>query len=279
MIEKLLKLKYIIIFLFLLELLFSYFIYVYTQDEVDSFIHNKIESAQVEYDVVYAKLREFSNIVFKSQLDIFEIKEIMKDANSDSVKIQNEVRKKLYSYFLPKYTKFNHLLNIKQVHFHLPDNSSFLRMHNPTKYGDDLSKTRPLVAYVNQHKKKIDSFEEGRIYDGFRFVYPLFNKQQYLGSVEISFSVQAINSILDNKRHSSEFIILRSVIEKKVWKKEAQQHYATSYISPKFLVSQSKEYNDEHQYSQIIKENMTAELKTQINEKILGSSLLPLYFL
>jgi hypothetical protein len=47
-------------------------------------------------------------------------------------------------------------------------------MHKPSKYGDNLTFIRESVAYVNKFKKPIDGFEEGRIFNGFRFVYPLF---------------------------------------------------------------------------------------------------------
>jgi methyl-accepting chemotaxis protein len=38
---------------------------------------------------------------------------------------------------------------VDQTQFHLPDAVSFLRLHAPTRHGDDLSKFRPMVVAVN----------------------------------------------------------------------------------------------------------------------------------
>lgn len=41
---------------------------------------------------------------------------------------------------------------LSQAHFHLPDNISYLRVHNPARSGDDLAKYRPIVVEVNSAK-------------------------------------------------------------------------------------------------------------------------------
>ncbi|MFN2341297.1 MAG: cache domain-containing protein [Halanaerobium sp.] len=51
---------------------------------------------------------------------------------------------------------------IPRIHFHSPDSTSFLRVHKPEKFGDDLSASRDIVNEVNQRKEIITGLEEGR---------------------------------------------------------------------------------------------------------------------
>src|SRR5690606_41841038 len=44
----------------------------------------------------------------------------------------------------------------RQLHFHLKDNRSFLRLHRVDKFGDDLSDFRPTVRAVNKTQKSVD---------------------------------------------------------------------------------------------------------------------------
>ena len=60
-------------------------------------------------------------------------------------------RKKLYDLMLPIYEdlkKQNKYLYI--MHFHTIDTHSFLRVHKPKKFGDDLSDIRPIIVKTNK---------------------------------------------------------------------------------------------------------------------------------
>ncbi|ABO50971.1 methyl-accepting chemotaxis sensory transducer [Desulforamulus reducens MI-1] len=73
---------------------------------------------------------------------------------------------------------------IEQFQFHLPPATSFLRLHQPQKYGDDLSSFRATVVQSNQEKKLVAGLEEGRGGYGFRVVAPVFFQGQHVGSAE-----------------------------------------------------------------------------------------------
>ena len=62
---------------------------------------------------------------------------------------------------------------MRQLHFHFKDGTSFLRMHRPNIYGDNLFGIRESIEYVNTRKEKFVGFEEGRIFNGYRYIYPL----------------------------------------------------------------------------------------------------------
>jgi len=76
-----------------------------------------------------------------------------------------------------------------QFQFHLPDSTSFLRLHNPDKYGDDLSSFRFTVNQANQEQKMISGIEEGRGGYGLRVVSPVKFEGKHLGTVEFGSSL------------------------------------------------------------------------------------------
>ena len=106
-------------------------------------------------------------------IDKDSIKSLLKKAyDAKNPKIKNKIRHDLYKQLLPLYLKLK-AINVRQLHFQEKNNYSFLRMHRPGKYGDDLTNIRESVRLVNKHQKSVAGFEEGRIFNGYRYVYPL----------------------------------------------------------------------------------------------------------
>lgn len=93
-------------------------------------------------------------------------------------------RDKLRSLTVPSMKHFMEH-GVEQYHFHLPNAISFLRVHQPEKFGDDLSTTRLAVVAANADKKAIDGVEEGKGGLGFRHVEPVMFQGQHIGSVEL----------------------------------------------------------------------------------------------
>lgn len=74
---------------------------------------------------------------------------------------------------------------IPQFHFHLPDSTSFLRLHLPEKYGDYLGDYRYTVTRANSTGRMVIGIEEGLGGLGFRVVVPVYKQDVHLGSVEM----------------------------------------------------------------------------------------------
>ncbi|MFW5987830.1 MAG: methyl-accepting chemotaxis protein [bacterium] len=95
----------------------------------------------------------------------------------------NRDRQKLINMYEESFQAINQ--NVAQFQFHLPDSTSFLRLHNLEKYGDDLSEFRNTVNEANKKEKLISGIEEGRAGYGFRVVAPLSYENEHIGSVEM----------------------------------------------------------------------------------------------
>jgi methyl-accepting chemotaxis protein len=94
----------------------------------------------------------------------------------------------LESYFLPGFGKLKSEYGVRQFQFHEPPATSFLRLHKPAKFGDDLSSFRLTVVETNQSKKSLQGLEVGVAGLGVRGLVPVNYQGQHLGSVEFGMS-------------------------------------------------------------------------------------------
>lgn len=74
---------------------------------------------------------------------------------------------------------------VPQFHFHLPDSTSFLRLHLPERYGDSLKGIRPTVVTANATQSTVVGIEEGIGGLGYRIVVPVVSEGIHLGTVEM----------------------------------------------------------------------------------------------
>jgi methyl-accepting chemotaxis protein len=97
-------------------------------------------------------------------------------------------RERLAGYFVPQFGKLKEEHGARQFQFHLAPATSFLRVHKPEKFGDDLSSFRFTVVEVNETGRPISGLERGVAGLGMRGVVPVMHKGQQVGSVEFGLS-------------------------------------------------------------------------------------------
>jgi len=78
---------------------------------------------------------------------------------------------------------------VKQFQIHTPPAVSFLRVHKPEKYGDDLSGFRSTVVQTNLSGEGVQGLELGLAGLGIRAVVPVYHGETHLGSVEFGMSL------------------------------------------------------------------------------------------
>lgn len=90
-----------------------------------------------------------------------------------------------------------------------------MRLHEPAKFGDDLSTHRIMVTYVNKNIKPIIGIEVGAGGTGLRVISPIFDSQnKHIGSVELGSSLKPILNHLAKLFHLSYSIAInKSVFE------------------------------------------------------------------
>ena len=113
--------------------------------------------------------------------------------------IKNRDREALYREFKPKWDlMLEEEKNLQIMHFHLADGSSFLRMHKPELYGDNLISVRPMIKEIHTEHKKINGYETGKYGTSYRIIYPIFDDKsgEYLGAFEIGLNPKFILSAI-----------------------------------------------------------------------------------
>jgi len=213
----------------------SYLLLSYEKEQkIEAYLNDTTTQYKQNYQVLYDVHKTLSKIIFDTRINTPEVINIFKQATMGTLEEKESARDTLYLHLKETYSLLKQY-NIKQLHFHLPNNDSYLRFHRPKKFGDNLSSIRNTVKYVNKYKKPVDGFEEGRIYNGYRFVFPLFYKKKHIGSVEVSFSTLAINKeFMKDYDVTSNFLILRSVVEQKVFNDE-KNNYTPSLLRDFYL--------------------------------------------
>ncbi|MGC2856624.1 cache domain-containing protein [Novispirillum sp. DQ9] len=93
-------------------------------------------------------------------------------------------RDALADLFGPGFAALKKDSGIEQFQFHIPPATSFLRVHMPAKFGDDLSSFRQTVLDANARTVAVQGVERGVGGLGVRGVVPVFHDGAPVGSVE-----------------------------------------------------------------------------------------------
>ncbi|WP_019568779.1 methyl-accepting chemotaxis protein [Thioalkalivibrio sp. ALMg13-2] len=100
----------------------------------------------------------------------------------------NGDRDRLAALTVPSFESLNADYGVRQYQFHTPPATSFLRVHRPDRYGDDLSGFRQTVVDTNDRRAPISGLEEGVAGLGIRGVVPIAHNGEHVGSVEFGLS-------------------------------------------------------------------------------------------
>lgn len=100
----------------------------------------------------------------------------------------NGDRQRLADLFAPGFQVMKAEAGVDQFQFHTAPATSFLRVHMPAKFGDDLSSFRQTVIETNAKQRAILGLENGVGGMGVRAVVPMTYQGRHTGSVEFGMS-------------------------------------------------------------------------------------------
>ena len=200
------------------------------KSEIDNYLSMISPDFKSHVDIANSHLTDISKIFYDIEINHLDIVNIMTQAShTKNLQEQALLRKELLDKLTLTYA-YMRKYRVRQLHFQLPNAVSFLRFHRPTKFGDSLVGVRETLEYVNEFKTPISAFEEGRIFNGFRNVYPIYNDKEFVGTVEISFSFDGMQELLSNIDATSYlFMIESSIVSKKVFKDEKINYESSEF--------------------------------------------------
>lgn len=113
-------------------------------------------------------------------------------------------RELLTKQLLPVFTMLNQQYGVAQFQLHTAPATSFLRLHKPQKYGDDLSNIRPTIIQVNTTRQPVKGVEEGISGLGIRGLVPVITEGVHIGSIEFGINlsdnfIKQVNAVFGEK--------------------------------------------------------------------------------
>lgn len=172
----------------------------------DTYLSAGFTEMEHGYQSVLETYELFSKAIYSETINKPAVVQLMAQAQKASPDQRSHLRAQLHQMMLPSYKGLLQN-NLNQIHFHLPDMTSFLRMHRPAVFGDNLAAIRPALVVANAQKTFVSGFEMGRHEGGFRFIFPLFNDNLFVGTVETSISFESFTEQL-KRRFPGEYMLL-----------------------------------------------------------------------
>jgi len=275
---NLLNVARISIFSFFLILYFV--VYVMTTQKKDEqiklILNQQIKDLDNNYKVTTNRFKLLSDSLYGVLLNQTDVNELFYKAKHSKTEDERTViRKQLYMKMRPYFEQLNAAgLNI--MLFAFEDNKSFLRVHKPNKYNDDLSSVRYSFTYVNEHRKIIRGFEQGKISHAFRNVFPIYHDDEYLGSVDFAFSSEVFQESMTMLHGiDTHFILNKTLFDVNVWKSQKDVKYIQSIEHEDFLFATTPAQSDNVFTPKKLKLN--ADLREDIRQNIKHGGPFSLY--
>lgn len=148
---------------------------------------SKIIETAARTDMLIDELINITNIIYEIRIDnILNDERVVEAFNARD-------RDRLFRATLPWHIALkNENPFYSNMHFHLPTGRSFLRMHQPKLFGDDLKNLRPMITKVNETHGPVRGYEIGKHGLFYRVAKPVFFKGTYIGAVEIGIQAEEV---------------------------------------------------------------------------------------
>lgn len=133
-------------------------------------------------------------------------------------------RKLLFETLQKEIPKIKHYLQIEnlEVQLHTKDAKAYVRSWDFEDYGDDLSTFRKGISLLQQTKMPLVAIELGKRLN-IKALCPIFDKNEFIGSLEIIISFDEVAQNLSAKKINFVILMDKELLEIGEWMKELQQ--------------------------------------------------------
>lgn len=206
------------------------------KQDVDFYIQQHLINQEKEFRFVLSSFARQAEFVVNEVFGVEEVVNLFAEASNNPNR-RDELRRLLYKRLSPAYQRLLSL-GFKQVHFHFSDGTSFLRLHLPKRYGDQLFPIRESVRLANVEKRYVEGFEIGKHYNGFRYVFPITQAGVHLGTVETSVPFYSIENVLQEVLNLEYYLLLRKDALHKTIRTVPSEHVMGSLLLEDYLHEQ-----------------------------------------
>lgn len=243
-------------------------LYLFKEQELSSFINERQTEIKGQYNLVTHTYQQRMKMAYE-RLSTPEMLALIEKVLAADREEQTRLRREVYNMALPLY---QHLRknSFRQIHFHLADGTSFLRMHMPEFFGDQLADLRPSIMQVNSTKLPVAGYEMGRNWQAYRFIFPLTTAVgHYLGSVEIGIPLSTfLNELMASFPAEYCFITNKQMAEKYLDAANLRDHFTVTSFADDFLMETADQKAVEaHNFDSLgNRNNINPQIIEQINQ-------------
>ncbi len=101
------------------------------------------------YKTIYDQHERLATNLYSGIVDRFKILDMYQLLITADDEQKNKLHDDLFMATKPCYKELRNEGKVRQLHFHLKNNESFLRLHRPEKFCDNLANIRDTVNFVN----------------------------------------------------------------------------------------------------------------------------------
>ena len=264
------KLYFVLIFVVYIATLFV--INQGYEDRISNYILIKGQQFDQSISDITNTYEEFASFIFYSDINVEEVLVLMDQASQAGMNEQAILREALHNKLVRLYNTAQNY-NFSQIHFHLPNGDSFLRFHNVSEFGDSLTDFRASIRMVIEQKRSISGFEGGRYLSGYRYIYPLFNQGDYVGSVELAVSAtNIVNELYKSMEGFDVVYIIKEDIIEISREDDVDIYHEGSLLSEDYLIEKSNLaiiQNNRNSLKLINDEAFNLALKEKIKDELL----------
>jgi diguanylate cyclase (GGDEF)-like protein/PAS domain S-box-containing protein len=202
--------------------------------------------ARTQESAIESRLNSYQRlleVLFENIFDRPELAAVLAQAQGAGDESQARLRGRLYREYYPAYVNLRRN-EFRELQLVLADGRSFLRFNRPDLYDDPIIEQRPLLERVLQGEEGHGVLENGRVYPGFRFAFPLRHNGEVVGAVDFCLSFEAIREgleRLDDKRAVHTRFLVRKDLFERVSHPSSRAQFQDAEINGNFLVERVQE--------------------------------------
>ena len=150
-------------------------------------ITTELGQASNQYESTINAYRLVSRTIYDEVVNTPEVIDMLELGQSSMPAVRQRVHDALYNRLQPVYERLRQK-NFKQLGLYAADGSDYLNMFKPSEEGDTGSAQRLSIQAACMNGNYIEGFEEGKLFNGFRYIFPLRDQAANLGCLETSVS-------------------------------------------------------------------------------------------
>ncbi len=230
--QRLKRIKYYVLAFVAIQFLTLVGVHENMEHDQRLYFDKQTDEMHIAYQAVIELYTLSTRTLYQNVIRKPGVKHILEEAVHADEARRAVLRNKLVHGLTPHYQQMLQQYLIV-VNFYLPDGTIFLKMHDPSQFGD-IADNRTALQLVNtpQGQNGVMGFEVGKSFCALRSLAPISSGDQYLGSVEIGVSLEGLEKQMERLLLKKFLFLLKKEV---VEEKQLQGDFVRSELNDQYV--------------------------------------------